>query len=80
MTNLQILRLKKGLSQKKLAVQLCIHPSTMNQIEGGWFSRPPAGIDSKLKDFFGPKWTWTRLMQEPPTLQSEQEALNHDQP
>jgi DNA-binding XRE family transcriptional regulator len=63
MNKFKMLRLTRGLSQKQLADFLGIHEVTLCRIERGWYSRPPTGLEDKLRQFFGPEWTFARLME-----------------
>jgi DNA-binding XRE family transcriptional regulator len=68
MTNLKLLRMQRGISQRDIAKQLGISEITMSRIECGWFARAPRGIEAKLQDYF-PGWNWELLMREAPTPQ-----------
>jgi len=75
MTNLQLLRMKQGLSQRELADRLKIPRECLNRCERGWFAKPPRGVEKALRNFFGPDWTFARLMEEPPEPRPESSAL-----
>lgn len=66
MTNLRCLRLCRGWSQEKLAGLLGIHMVTLSRLENGWFARPPAGIEDRLREVFGSRWTWQQIMKQAP--------------
>jgi len=66
MTYLKLLRMNRGLTQRRLAKLLGLHPTVMSRIEQGWFAKPPAGLDQTLRAFFGPAWTFAELMREVP--------------
>lgn len=65
---LQYLRIQRRLSQKQLAKHIGVNPDFLCRVERGWFSKPPSGIDSKLRAFFGPEWAFARLMEQVPDL------------
>ena len=62
MTNLKALRLVRGWSQEELAHRLGCDVTILSRIENNWFTRPPAGMESKLPEIFGSEWTFKRLM------------------
>lgn len=62
------LRMKKGVSQTNLAPMLGISKALVNQMERGWFTRPPKNCEAKLKEFFGEEWSFARLMEPVPDL------------
>jgi len=66
MTYLAYLRMKRGLKQHELARAFGIHPALFNKIERGWYRKPPRGFEDRCRAFFGPEWTFDRLMAEPP--------------
>lgn len=68
MNKLQVLRMQRGLSQAQLGKMLGIDPSTLSRCERGWFAKAPSGLEEKLRQFFGPEWTFTRLMEPVPDL------------
>jgi transcriptional regulator with XRE-family HTH domain len=65
MTTLQLLRLKRNLSQQALARALGVHQSVVSRLEQGWFRRAPNGVEEGLKKIFGREWTFDPLMREP---------------
>ncbi|MGO9119463.1 MAG: helix-turn-helix domain-containing protein [Desulfomonilaceae bacterium] len=73
MTNLKLLRMQRGLTQREVAGTLGISEITMSRLECGWFARPPGGIEQKLRQFFGPEWTWKQLMEQPPAPEPERD-------
>ena len=68
MNHLQFSRLKSDESQGALAGKLGIHPTLLSRLERGWFTRPPAGLEDRLKEAFGAEWTFSRLMEPVPDL------------
>lgn len=65
---LQYLRIQRGLNQKQLAEHIGVNPDFLCRVERGWFSKPPSRIDAKLRAFFGPEWTFDRLMEPVPDI------------
>jgi transcriptional regulator with XRE-family HTH domain len=70
MNYLMFLRLRRGLSQKDLAELMKINPVTMCRLERGWYAKPPADIEVRLKAIFGQEWTFDRLMRPVPDFAS----------
>jgi transcriptional regulator with XRE-family HTH domain len=68
MTFLKYLRLQRGWTQSQLAERLSIHSSLLSRLEGGWFTRPPTGLNTRLQEVFGSQWTFDRLMQSMPAI------------
>lgn len=68
MNYLHALRIERGLTQQQLAQWLGVDPSLISRCERGWFTRPPSGLEGKLTQFFGPEWTWKKLMQPVPSI------------
>ncbi len=71
MTTLRCLRLCRGWSQEELAARLGVHPVTLSRLENGWLARPPAGIEDRLREVFGPEWTFEALMRAAPSPRAE---------
>ncbi len=74
MTNLQLLRRQRQMSQKDLAKKLGIAVVDVSRLENRWYTRAPKRVDKLLKSLFGPGWTFETLMQEvaeptPPALE-----------
>lgn len=63
MNYLRLLRETAGMTQKQLAERSGIDPCTLNRIERGWFTKPPRGVEERLKRVFGDQWNFQRLMQ-----------------
>ncbi|MGO9118502.1 MAG: helix-turn-helix domain-containing protein [Desulfomonilaceae bacterium] len=66
MTYLQFLRLQKGITQKALAEALGVSPTALCRVERGWLARCPMELEEKLTAFFGPEWSFQKLMETPP--------------
>jgi len=64
MTNLQLLRRQRQMSQKDLAKRLGIAVVDVSRLENRWYTRAPKRVDKLLKSLFGPGWTFEALMQE----------------
>lgn len=66
MTNLQLLRISRDMTQHELAEKLGITAWLISRMERRWLTRAPAGVEERLLDFFGEGWNFHALMQEPP--------------
>lgn len=64
MTNLQLLRITKGMSQAELAKKLGMRPCDLSKLENRWFAKISARVFGNIKRLFGPEWTFETLMQE----------------
>jgi ribosome-binding protein aMBF1 (putative translation factor) len=71
MNYMALIRRQKGVSQCALAAQLGVSQSLISRCEHGWLTRPHKGLEAKLQSFFGPDWTWERLMQPVPEPTSD---------
>jgi len=66
MNNLKVLRMQQGITQKEMASRLGVHLVTYGRVEGGWFTRPPADLEEKLRKELGVEWTFAELMKPAP--------------
>ncbi|MFH1117277.1 MAG: helix-turn-helix domain-containing protein [Pseudomonadota bacterium] len=65
MTNLTILRKRRGLTQADLARILGVPRQTVNQLENRWLRRLRPDVEDQLRKFFGKEWTMDALLKEP---------------
>ncbi len=64
MTNLQLLRITKGMSQSELAQKLGMRPCDLSKLENRWYARINSRVFGNIKRLFGTEWTFEALMQE----------------
>jgi transcriptional regulator with XRE-family HTH domain len=74
MTNLQLLRITKGMSQSELARKLGMRPCDLSKLENRWFAKISPRAFGNIKRLFGAEWTFETLMQDvaaptPPALE-----------
>jgi transcriptional regulator with XRE-family HTH domain len=63
-TNLQALRMERGMSQAELARALSVHPTFLSRLECGWYARVTPELEARLNQVF-PEWSWEALMRKP---------------
>jgi transcriptional regulator with XRE-family HTH domain len=68
---LQFHRLTQGITQADLAERLGIPRTILSRLENGWYARPPEGLNERLHEVFGSKWTFDRLMKRVPLKRSQ---------
>ncbi len=68
MNYLLFMRLQRQISQRDLAMKLGVQQSVLSKLENGWLTRAPGNLERKLKRFFGPEWTFQRLMERVPDI------------
>lgn len=64
MTNLQLLRIARGMSQSELADRLGMRPCDLSKLENRWYAKINNRVFSNIKKVFGPGWTFDALMQQ----------------
>ena len=65
MTNLELLRRKRGWTQAELGRRLGLPRAEISKLENRWTARVWPRVEAQMRELFGPSWDFAALMREP---------------